>query len=104
MNFLAPFFLLGGLAIAGPIIYHLVRRTTRERTRFSSLMFLLPSPPRLSKRHRLEHLLLLLLRCAALLLLALGFSRPFFRQAPIVDPTAAEPRRIVLLVDQSASM
>ena len=104
MSFLTPFFLLGGLAIAAPIIYHLVRRTTRERTKFSSLMFLLPSPPRLSKRHRLEHLLLLILRCAALLLLALGFARPFLRQAPIVDPSAAEPKRIVVLVDQSASM
>ena len=60
MNFLAPFFLIGGAALALPIIYHLVRRTTRERTVFSSLMFLLPSPPRISKRHRLEHLLLLI--------------------------------------------
>lgn len=104
MSFLTPLFLLGGLAIAAPIIYHLVRRTTRERTRFSSLMFLMPSPPRLSKRHRLEHWLLLLLRCAALLLLALGFARPFLRQAPIVDPSAAEPKRVVVLVDQSASL
>lgn len=104
MNFLTPLFLLGGLAIAGPIIYHLVRRTTREKLRFSSLMFLQPSPPRLSRRHRLEHLLLLLLRCAALALLALGFSRPFLRQTPIDDPTAAKPRRVVVLVDTSASM
>lgn len=104
MSFLTPLFLLGGLAIAGPIVYHLVRRTTRERTIFSSLMFLLPSPPRLSKRHRLEHILLLLLRCAALALLALGFARPFIRQTPINDPTAAQPKRIVVLVDTSASM
>lgn len=104
MTFLTPLFLIGGLAIAAPIIYHLVRRTTRERTRFSSLMFLMPSPPRLSKRHRLEHWLLLLLRCAALLLLALGFARPFLRQDPITDPTAAEPKRMVVLVDQSASL
>src|SRR5688572_30662506 len=104
MSFLTPLFLLGGLAIAGPIIYHLVRRTTREKTRFSSLMFLLPSPPRLSKRHRLEHLLLLILRCAALALLALGFARPFIRQTPINDPTTAQPKRIVVLVDTSASM
>lgn len=104
MSFLTPFFLLGGLAIAGPIIYHLVRRTTREKTLFSSLMFLLPSPPRLSKRSRLEHLLLLLLRCAALALLALGFARPFLRQSPVTDPTSAQPKRIVVLVDTSASM
>ncbi len=104
MSFLTPFFLLGGLALAGPILYHLVRRTTRENRRFSSLMFLQPSPPRLSKRHRLEHILLLILRCAALALLALGFARPFLRQTPIDDPTVAQPRRIVVLLDISASM
>lgn len=104
MNFLTPLFLIGGLAIAGPIIFHLIKRTTRERRLFSSLMFLLPTPPRLSKRSRLEHLLLLLLRCLALGLLALGFSRPFFKQTPLDDPTAVQPKRIVVLVDVSASM
>lgn len=104
MSFLTPLFLLGGLAIAGPIIFHLVRRTTREHKLFSSLMFLLPSPPRLSKQNRIEHILLLILRCLALGLLALGFARPFLRQSPIDDPTAAQPKRMVVLVDISASM
>ncbi|MBL9202774.1 MAG: BatA domain-containing protein, partial [Opitutaceae bacterium] len=104
MNFLAPLFLLGGLALAAPIIFHLVRRTTKERTAFSSLMFLQPSPPRLSRRHRLEDILLLILRCAALALLAFGFARPFLKQPPVDDPTAAQPRRTVVLIDTSASM
>ena len=86
MSFLAPLFLLGGLAVALPIIFHLVRRTTRERIRFSSLMFLQPSPPRLTRRSRLEHLLLLLLRCTVLCLLALGFSRPFIKKAAAPEP------------------
>jgi len=80
MSFLAPLFLLGAAAIALPVIFHLIRRTTRERTPFSSLMFLNPSPPRLTRRSRLEHLLLLALRCLVLLLLAAGFARPFFRK------------------------
>ena len=104
MSFLAPLFLLGGIALAAPVIFHLIRRTTRERTTFSSLMFLLPSAPRLSRRSRLEHWLLLLLRCLALALLALGFARPFFKQAPLLDPTSAQPKRVVVLVDVSASM
>ncbi len=104
MSFLAPLFLLGGLALAAPVIFHLIRRMTRERTAFSSLMFLQPSPPRLSRRSRLEHLLLLLLRCLALALLAIGFARPFLKQAPLVDPTSAQPKRTVVLVDVSASM
>jgi hypothetical protein len=104
MSFLTPFFLFGALAIAAPLIYHLIKRTTRERTIFSSLMFLLPSPPRLSRKNKLEDLLLLLLRCLALGLLAFGFGRPFFRNTAAVEPTTGQTRRVVVLVDRSASM
>lgn len=104
MSLLTPFFLLGGLAIAGPIIYHLIRRTTRDRRLFSSLMFLLPSPPRLAKRQRIQHWLLLLLRSLALAFLALGFARPYLRQSLIDDPLAARPKQTVILIDTSASM
>jgi hypothetical protein len=104
MSFLAPLFLLGGLAVALPVIFHLIRRTTRERKSFSSLMFLMPSPPRLTRRSRLEHLLLLLLRCGVLCLLALGFARPFIKKALDNDQTSENAKRTVLLVDTSASM
>lgn len=104
MNLLAPLFLLGAAAVIGPVIYHLVRRTTRERLRFSSLLFLQASPPRLAQRQRIEHWLLLLLRCLALLLLALGFARPFFPSEVPVVPAADVSRGVVVLVDVSASM
>jgi hypothetical protein len=104
VTFLAPLFLLGSLAVALPIIFHLIRRTTRQRTVFSSLMFLTPSPPRLTRRSRLEHLLLLVLRCAILCLLALGFARPFIKRATISEPPAGTGRRLVVLLDTSASM
>ncbi len=104
MSFLAPLFMLGALAIAAPVIYHLIRRTTRERTVFSSLMFLLPTAPRLTHRSRLEHILLLLLRCLALGLLALGFARPFLRKTAPSAAAAGQSQRIVVLVDVSASM
>ena len=104
MNFLAPFFLLGALAVAAPIVFHLIRRTTRERTTFSSVMFLPPSLPRLTRRSRLEHILLLVLRCLALGLLALGFARPFIRNAAPAPSGSAGSRRVVILVDASASM
>jgi hypothetical protein len=104
MTFLTPLFLFGALAIAAPLIYHLIKRTTRERTIFSSLMFLLPSPPRLSRKNKLEDLLLLLLRCLAIGLLAFGFGRPFFRNTAAVEPAAGQTKRVVVLVDRSASM
>ncbi len=105
MSFLAPFFLLGALAVVGPILFHLIRRTTREVTPFSSLMFLSPTPTRVTKRSRLENLWLLLLRCLALALLALGFARPFLQKATDGPPPAEGiGKRVVILVDRSASM
>src|SRR5436190_3822954 len=104
MSFLAPLFLVGGLAIALPVIFHLIRRTTKERTNFSSLMFLHPTPPRLTRRSRLEHLLLLALRCLALVLLALGFARPLLKQTVANEPSSSAARKIIVLVDGSASM
>jgi hypothetical protein len=105
MSFLAPLFLLGALAVAAPLLFHLIRRTTRNVTPFSTLMFLQPTPPRVTRRSRLENLWLLLLRCLILALLALGFSRPFFRESAIsAEPKSSASKRIVVLLDTSASM
>lgn len=104
MSFLAPLFLLGGLAVALPIVFHLIRRTTKDRRPFSSLMFLAPSLPRLTRRSRLEHLVLLLLRCVVLCLLALAFARPFFQKPMVAGPPADRARKMVVLLDTSASM
>jgi hypothetical protein len=104
MSFLAPLFLLGGLAVSLPVVFHLIRRTTKERVPFSSLMFLMPSPPRVTRRSRLEHILLLLLRCVVLCLLALAFARPFFQKPMRAMPPAERAKKLVMLIDTSASM
>jgi hypothetical protein len=103
MSFLAPLFLIGAAAVAAPIIFHLIRRTSREKTIFSSLMFLQATPPRVTRRSRLENIFLLILRCLVLGLLALGFSRPFL-QRPFATPPSGQAKKIVVLVDTSASM
>lgn len=104
MSFLAPWFLLGAAAIAGPIVFHLIRRAARERMPFSSLMFLRATPPRVTRRRKLEHPWLLALRCLALIFLATAFARPFFRHDIAMPTSPDEARQIVLLVDTSASM
>src|SRR5436309_6194919 len=104
MSFLAPLFLFGALAVAAPIIFHLIRRTSREKMPFSSLMFLQPTPPRVTRSSKLENLFLLLLRCLVLCLLALGFARPFFQKPVAADNASGAGSRTVILVDASASM
>jgi len=104
MSLLAPLYIAGALAVALPILFHLIRRTPEGRQEFSSLMFLAPSPPRITRRSRLSNLLLLLLRAAALSLLAIAFARPFLRRS--ADEALGKPqgRRVALLIDTSASM
>src|SRR5258708_4891193 len=104
MNFLAPLFLFGTLAVALPYVFHLIRRSSKEHVPFSSLMFLQPSPPRVTRRSRLEHILLLLLRCLVLCLLALGFARPFFKNPMLPSQSPETNRKLIRLLDTSASM
>ncbi|QDU75760.1 hypothetical protein Pan97_28020 [Bremerella volcania] len=104
MSVLSGIFLLGAAAIAAPILFHLIRRTPKARYEFSSLMFLQPSPPRLTRRSRLDQWLLLLLRSLVILLLAFAFMRPFFRTSTNLSPDDVPQRHVAILVDQSASM
>ncbi len=103
MGLLAPLYALAALAVVGPILFHLIRRQPKGQADFSSLMFLKPSPPQLTRRSRVDNWLLLLLRALVLVLLAVAFARPFFRQ---FMTTAAElaSRRVVVAIDTSASM
>lgn len=104
MSFLSPWFLLGFALIAGPIVAHLIRRATRERQQFSAMRFLSESPPRLSKRSRIQHPLLLLLRCLIVAVLAAGFARPFLRENIPLTPSANVPQSVIAILDDSASM
>ncbi len=101
---LAPVYLGGLAAISLPLLFHLIRRTPRGRKAFSSLMFLSPSPPRVTRRSRLDHLLLLFVRAAILALLAFAFARPFFRASALLPLSELPRRRIAILLDASASM
>jgi hypothetical protein len=104
MGVLAPLFLAGLAGLSLPFILHLVRRTPRERQQFSSLMFLTQTPPRLTRRSRLDQILLLVLRLAVLGLLAFAFARPFMRDSALLSLNDLPRRRVAILVDTSASM
>lgn len=102
MNFLFPLYMLGALAVAVPILLHFRRQPPQKAVPFSTLMFLEQTPVPPKTRRKLEDWLLLLLRCLALLLLALMFARPFFRSVAMsVNGGSAN---WCVLIDVSASM
>ena len=104
MNFLYGLYLAGIAAVSLPILFHMIRRTPRGRMPFSTTMFLDPSPPRITRRSRVEHWPLLILRGLALTLIALAFARPFLRQFLQTEQPPEDGTRVLVLVDTSASM
>ncbi len=76
MTFLHAAFLAGGLAVAVPIIMHLMMRRQPVRLEFPALRFIKQRESANRRQLRLRHWLLLALRCAIILLLALALARP----------------------------
>lgn len=76
MTFLNPLLLLGALGVTLPIIAHLINRQQVQRTRWAAMQFLDHSVRVRSRQIRLRDILLLCLRCLALLLLVLALARP----------------------------
>ena len=103
MSFLAPLFIIGALTVALPVVFHLVRRSSREQLPFSSLLFLQPSPPHVTRRSRLHDILLLLLRCLVICLLALGFARPFWQEPILADQPRETGRKIYIFKNEVAA-
>jgi Aerotolerance regulator N-terminal/von Willebrand factor type A domain len=98
MSFLYPAFLIGAVAVAIPIVLHLLRRDVAPEVPFTAVRLLRRTPLEQTRRRRLRDLLLLLARVAALLLLAAAFARPYFAHA------AGETRLHVVAIDRSFSM
>ncbi|MCI0624133.1 MAG: BatA domain-containing protein [Acidobacteria bacterium] len=104
MQFLNPWFLLGALTVIAPILVHLIRKDDSRKIPFSSLMFVTRLPKKSLRRQSLRHLLLLLLRIAALILLALAFSRPFLVSKVAAPLRSLSDKSSVVLLDNSFSM
>lgn len=81
MGFLAPLWLLAGVAAAVPLLIHLMRRRAGARIEFPAVRYLLRAEREHSRDLRLRNLLLMLLRVAAVLLITLAAAHPIIRMA-----------------------
>ncbi len=103
MGFLAPLFLLGVLAVALPIWLHRLQTQSSVRQPFSSAMLLETTNERVHLQRKLKYLLLLGLRIALLLLIALAFAKPYLARAPTLL-SASDAGTHLIMVDTSLSM
>jgi hypothetical protein len=104
MGWLAPAFLAGLLAVAVPVVIHMINRERKETVAFPSLMFLRKIPYRSVRRQKLRHLALLAMRCLAILLVVAAFARPFLSNRAPSIATGADGREVVIVLDRSYSM
>ena len=79
MSFLNPFLLIGALGIALPILAHLFNQQQVRKTDWAAMQFLNHNVKVRSRQIKLRDLLLLILRCLALLLLVFALARPSWK-------------------------
>ena len=102
MTFAAPLFLLAVFAAAIPVVLHLVNRRRAKKAPFPTLRFLKLSMQKTRRRKRIQDLLLMVLRAAVLLLVAVGLARPAMTNLGALWGGARTA--VVIILDNSASM
>jgi hypothetical protein len=100
LSFLSPVFLAGAAMAAVPIVLHLLKREPEARVKFAVVKLLKLAPVEHTEKRHLRELLLLALRIAALVLLALAFARPFFATGAAVGASGVT----VVALDTSYSL
>jgi hypothetical protein len=101
MSFLSTAFLFALPLIAVPIAIHLYRGRRRDVILWGAMQFLAAAAIKGRRWERLEELLLMALRLAAVAALVLALARPMVRSSWLGHPTE---REVVLVLDNSMSM
>ncbi len=102
MQFLHPLFLVAAATILIPVIIHLFYFRRYKKVFFTNVSFLKELKEETAVRSRLRNLLVLLLRCLAILALVLAFAQPFIKQNN--GASSDEPKHVMIYLDNSLSM
>jgi len=103
VTFAAPLFLIAALAGVIPPVLHMIHRQKAVTVHFSTLRFLRLSVERTRRRKYVDDLALMLLRVAALVLVAVGLARPAVTSLQVLWGKGAATA-VVVILDNSASM
>ncbi|MBL8841759.1 MAG: BatA domain-containing protein [Planctomycetes bacterium] len=97
---------LAGFAalLAIPLVIHLLNRRRYRTVPWAAMEFLLAAYQKRRKKLQVENLLLLLLRCAIPVILALAFARPYFGKDSVLAGIGELKREVIVVLDESYSM
>lgn len=104
MSFANPYFLVALAGIAVPIVIHIFTRDHVKHVAFSTARFFVKGAKMVIQRKKFEELLLIMLRVAAVALLAFIFARPFFKSKVVENRGDAVGVARVVVMDVSGSM
>ena len=102
--FLTPAFLWAGIAATIPLILHLMQSRRTARVLFSTIRFLKMAERKSSRRVKMEHFILWLLRTLLILLLAAAFAMPILRTGGFGSFLGRAHRDVAIVIDTSYSM
>jgi len=89
---------------AVPLVIHLLNRRRYRTVPWAAMEFLLAAYQKRRKKLQVENLLLLLIRCAIPVVLALVFARPYFGADSLLANLGESQREVVVVLDESYSM
>ena len=102
-GFVTPLLVWGTALAAVPLLIHLFNRQRHKPLEWAAMKYMIAAYKKTRRRAPLENLILLLLRMAAVALLALALARPFTgSDSPLASLTESR-RDMVLVLDASAS-
>jgi len=105
VSFLNPLLLLGALGIGLPILAHLLNRYQVKHTDWAAMRFLNRSVRVRSRQLRLRDIILLILRCLALVLVVFAIARPATKTPEgMLAPLGEKRAAVIIAVDASFSM
>jgi Ser/Thr protein kinase RdoA (MazF antagonist) len=102
-SFVHPALAFGAALAAVPLIIHLLNRQRHKPMQWAAMRFVLAAYRKTRRRVQLENLLLLLLRMAAVALLAFAVARPFATGDSPLAALTEDRRDVILVLDGSAS-
>ena len=97
-------FVAGALLVSVPIIIHLLNKRRFKTIDWAAMDFLLEADKKNHRRVRIENLLMLLLRCLAVLLIALLVARPHRPKGLFGDKGDVNNFNRIVILDDSLSM
>lgn len=103
ISFLNPIFLAFGAAVLIPLVLHMIQSSRTVRLPFSTIRFLKLAEKRSSRRIKMEHFLLWLLRTLLMALLTLAFAMPMIRTKDFGNLLGRAARDVAIVIDASYS-